>query len=296
MSSVLQMTKKTTKTIGGYRIEFDLLKDFNAKNLIFPEFGGGEYGSIHLYISPTIPQIAKLIVIDTTPKAIGRELIVNSKANHRNICSACKVFHIKPGSEIDTLFKENRNNKEEGKESHEENKEKILLIMDFLACTVNQYVKQLRKTNNTNNSVVDINDHITVLMREIVYGVDYLHQSRVMHRDIKDGNVLISMNGDPKIVDHGFAREIDDQNKNHTSCRGTAGCIAPENYLIKKKYDQQTDDWSIGILWAQLMGYTFDTLERLPIEKRFLKWIEKQKEKRFLKWIEKQKEKRFLKW
>eukprot|EP01084_Bolivina_argentea_P317952 551306_1 len=140
MSSVLQMTKKTTKTIGGYRIEFDLLKDFNAKNLIFPEFGGGEYGSIHLYISPTIPQIAKLIVIDTTPKAIGRELIVNSKANHRNICSACKVFHIKPGSEIDTLFKENRNNKEEGKESHEENKEKILLIMEFLACTVNRKV------------------------------------------------------------------------------------------------------------------------------------------------------------
>ena len=49
-------------------------------------------------------------------------------------------------------------------------------------------------------------DHIKVFLYQILRGVKYLHSSRIIHRDIKPGNLLVNSNCVLKICDFGLAR------------------------------------------------------------------------------------------
>ena len=49
-------------------------------------------------------------------------------------------------------------------------------------------------------------DHIKVFLYQILRGVKYLHSAKIMHRDIKPGNLLVNSNCVLKICDFGLAR------------------------------------------------------------------------------------------
>ena len=49
-------------------------------------------------------------------------------------------------------------------------------------------------------------DHIKVFLYQILRGVKYLHTSKIIHRDIKPGNLLVNSNCVLKICDFGLAR------------------------------------------------------------------------------------------
>ena len=51
-------------------------------------------------------------------------------------------------------------------------------------------------------------DHIKVFLYQILRGVKYLHSSRIIHRDIKPGNLLVNSNCVLKICDFGLARWV----------------------------------------------------------------------------------------
>lgn len=49
-------------------------------------------------------------------------------------------------------------------------------------------------------------DHIKVFLYQILRGVKYLHSAKIIHRDIKPGNLLVNSNCVLKICDFGLAR------------------------------------------------------------------------------------------
>ena len=51
-------------------------------------------------------------------------------------------------------------------------------------------------------------DHIKVFLYQILRGVKYLHSAKIMHRDIKPGNLLVNSNCVLKICDFGLARFV----------------------------------------------------------------------------------------
>lgn len=95
------------------------------------------------------------------------------------------------------------------------------------------------------------------LLRELVRALNEIWQRRVVHRDLKPSNILITAGGQPRIIDLGIARFLEDVSLTATAAgRGPATPIyaAPEQLLNKKSMISiRTDFFLLGILVLELM-------------------------------------------
>jgi len=91
-------------------------------------------------------------------------------------------------------------------------------------------------------------------LHQILLGCLYLHDNKIIHRDLKLGNVFLNDNMEVKIGDFGLATKVDyDGERKRTLC-GTPNYIAPE-VLGKKGHSYEVDVWSLGcILYTLLVG------------------------------------------
>ncbi|NXU18374.1 M3K19 kinase, partial [Pardalotus punctatus] len=87
--------------------------------------------------------------------------------------------------------------------------------------------------------------------KQILQGVAYLHDNRVVHRDIKGNNVMLMPNGVIKLIDFGCARRLAWASLSGTrsellrSVRGTPYWMAPE-VINASGYGRKSDIWSVG--------------------------------------------------
>ncbi len=93
-------------------------------------------------------------------------------------------------------------------------------------------------------------EKIRDLTRQIIEGVDFLHINRVVHRDLKPQNILISNTGKIKLADFGLARVYSFQMA-LTSVVVTLYYRAPE-VLLQDSYHTAVDIWSCGCIFAEL--------------------------------------------
>lgn len=91
-------------------------------------------------------------------------------------------------------------------------------------------------------------------MRQILLGCQYLHENKIIHRDLKLGNIFLNDQMEIKLGDFGLATKVDyDGERKRTLC-GTPNYIAPE-VLGKKGHSYEVDVWSLGcILYTLLVG------------------------------------------
>ena len=88
---------------------------------------------------------------------------------------------------------------------------------------------------------------VRLYTKEILLGLDYLHQNGIVHCDLKCNNVLLGSNGNIKLADFGCAKRLADNRENvswQTIC-GTPLWMAPE-VLRNEKLDFASDIWSLG--------------------------------------------------
>ena len=96
------------------------------------------------------------------------------------------------------------------------------------------------------------NDQARFYATEIALTLSFLHNLKIVYRDLKPENLLIDKDGHLKITDFGFAKEVED--RTFTLC-GTPDYIAPE-IIRNKGHNKGADWWAFGVLlFEMLAGY-----------------------------------------
>ena len=123
------------------------------------------------------------------------------------------------------------------------------LIMEYIDGTpIDKYVRKF--PNNKMPQEVAI-----AIMKEIVIGVGYGHERKipiegydgVLHLDIKPSNVMVSNNGEVKIIDYGISQGTTAQRSE--KIMGTLMFMSPEQLDINAELDSRTDIYALGLLF-----------------------------------------------
>jgi len=89
------------------------------------------------------------------------------------------------------------------------------------------------------------------IMMNIMEGLNFLHQRKIVHRDLKSDNIFIGENHVPKVGDFGVATRLNSAQPTAMSCVGTPLYLSPE-LCNGEPYNTKTDMWAGGVLMYEV--------------------------------------------
>ena len=94
---------------------------------------------------------------------------------------------------------------------------------------------------------------VCVYVRQLLRGLEWLHEQGVCHRDIKGANLLITKDGQVKLADFGVARKISESGEQQAAVVGTPYWMAPE-VIQMSAFTTASDIWSLGCTILELLN------------------------------------------
>ncbi|XP_064904175.1 mitogen-activated protein kinase 7 isoform X1 [Columba livia] len=101
-------------------------------------------------------------------------------------------------------------------------------------------------------------EHVRYFLYQLLRGLKYIHSANVLHRDLKPSNLLVNENCELKIGDFGMARGLGGDPRHAkaflTEYVATRWYRAPELLLSLHRYTRAIDMWSVGCIFAEMLG------------------------------------------
>ncbi|NXA25318.1 MK07 kinase, partial [Ibidorhyncha struthersii] len=101
-------------------------------------------------------------------------------------------------------------------------------------------------------------EHVRYFLYQLLRGLKYIHSANVLHRDLKPSNLLVNENCELKIGDFGMARGLGADPRHAkaflTEYVATRWYRAPELLLSLHRYTRAIDMWSVGCIFAEMLG------------------------------------------
>ncbi|XP_023230246.1 serine/threonine-protein kinase NLK-like [Centruroides sculpturatus] len=203
------------------------------------------YGAFGVVWSVTDPRDGKRVALKKMPNVFQN--LVSSKRVYREIKMLCYFKHENVLSALDIL-----------QPPHIDFFQEIYVITELMQSDLHKIIISPQPLTT---------DHIKVFLYQILRGLKYLHSTHILHRDIKPGNLLVNSNCVLKICDFGLARvEEPDESKHMTQEVVTQYYRAPELLMGAHHYTSAVDIWSVGCIFAELLGRRILFQAQTPIQ------------------------------
>ncbi|KAI8811258.1 kinase-like domain-containing protein [Cladochytrium replicatum] len=125
----------------------------------------------------------------------------------------------------------------------------IFLVQELMEADLHQIIRSEQPLTDA---------HFQYFIYQICRGLKFIHSANVLHRDLKPGNLLVNADCELKIADFGLARGFSDAQDSNagfmTEYVATRWYRAPEIMLSFKAYTKAIDMWSVGCIFAELLG------------------------------------------
>lgn len=176
-----------------------------------------------------IKKITGVFDAPTITKRTFREIKILKHFKHDNIISIREILKPREGP---TDFQD------------------IYVVLDLMESDLHQIIYSKQPLTE---------EHIRYFLYQILRGLKYIHSANVIHRDLKPKNLLVRENCHLRIGDFGMARGIsssqsDNENYFLTLYVATRWYRAPEIMFSLLDYSSAMDMWSVGCIFAEMLG------------------------------------------
>jgi len=193
------------------------------------QVGSGAYGQVckalvkgtNMYVA--IKKLARPFQSSVHAKRTYRELRLLQHMDHENVIGLLDVFHPHP----DNVSLENF--------------QQIYLVTHLMDADLNNIIRTQRLSD----------DHVKVLVYQILRGLKYVHSAGIIHRDLKPSNLAVNEDCELRILDFGLARPTESEMTGYVATRWYR---APEIMLNWMHYNQTVDIWSVGCIMAEMIN------------------------------------------
>jgi len=144
---------------------------------------------------------------------------------------------------------------------------KLLIVFEHLDLNLTEFIRERAALNQNpfaknsksphrHNELDLISEHeILIIVKQILLGLDYIHEKGYIHRDLKPENFMINPNTlELKIIDFGTVKDIANSNPPFTTYICTRWYRAPECVLRAENYGTASDIFAVGCIMAELFN------------------------------------------
>ncbi|KAH7639746.1 cyclin-dependent kinase 16-like protein [Dermatophagoides farinae] len=187
------------------------------------QLGEGSYATVYKGFSNVLNRVVALKEIrlqaeEGAPFTAIREASLLRELKHANIVTLHDIVHTR---------------------------QTLILVFEYVDTDLSQYLERHPGGLNANN--------VRLFMFQLLRGLSYCHERRILHRDLKPQNLLISEQGELKLADFGLARAKSIPSHTYSNEVVTLWYRPPDVLLGSRNYSTSLDMWGVGCIFIEMI-------------------------------------------